>query len=363
MILMQDSMDDIYDIDAYDINLREMRMENQIMIPEGEFVYYDGREFQTAEDNPTSIVHTELNKQLIRAIGFQNYGNQPKEENEDISDVCSYHINVGHGNCSIIVFCENGSYNIWMVDCSVFDFTNKHNYSSNLEDCLQSIFNKFGIDRISKLMITHLHYDHINGIEYLIKRGWIDANTEVWMNIQYPWKQPTYNRILLQLSALGVKFIDPIIGNSTKNIHILYPDVSYNKKNKAPKNNINNASVLYQICFGENRMLFTGDIETEGWENVSTCMPNLCKTTYYCISHHGSITGHIRSNCMPANRCITTLADCAELTSLQVLMGRDGAYKGVYSRKVLGDFKNIEETEKAQKYFCLDWKTGKARSV
>ena len=110
-------------------------------------------------------------------------------------------------------------------------------------------------------------------------------------------------------------------------------------------------------------MLFTGDIETEGWENVSTCMPNLCNTTYYCISHHGSITGHIRSNCMPANRCITTLADCAELTSLQVLMGRDGAYKGVYSRKVLGDFKNIEETEKAQKYFCLDWKTGKARIV
>ena len=92
------------DIDAYDINLREMRMENQIMIPEGEFVYYDGREFQTTEDNPTSIVHTELNKQLIRAIGFQNYRNQPKEENEDISDVCSYHINVGHGNCSIIVF-------------------------------------------------------------------------------------------------------------------------------------------------------------------------------------------------------------------------------------------------------------------
>ena len=66
---------------------------------------------------------------------------------------------------------------------------------------------------------------------------------------------------------------------------------------------------------------------------------------------------------MPANRYITTLADCTELTSLQVLMGRDGAYKGVYNRKVLGDFKNIEETEKAQKYFCLDWKTGKARSV
>ena len=115
--------------------------------------------------------------------------------------------------------------------------------------------------------------------------------------------------------------------------------------------------------FGENSMLFTGDIETEGWENVSTCMPNLCKSTYYCISHHGSITGHIRSNCMPANCCITTLADCADSTRLQVLMGRDGAYKGVYSRKVLGDFKNIEKTEEAQKYLSLDWKTGKVRSV
>ena len=44
-------------------------------------------------------------------------------------------------------------------------------------------------------------------------------------------------------------------------------------------------------------------------------------------------------------------------------MGRDGAYKGVYSRKVLGDFKNIEKTEEVQKYLSLDWKTGKAHSV
>ena len=64
MILMKDSMDDIYDIDAYDINLREMQMDNQIAIPQGEFVYFDGRRFQTAEDNPTSVMHSELNIRL-----------------------------------------------------------------------------------------------------------------------------------------------------------------------------------------------------------------------------------------------------------------------------------------------------------
>lgn len=70
-------------------------------------------------------------------------------------------------------------------------------------------------------------------------------------------------------------------------------------------------------------------------------------------------TRHQRTiNCMPVNRCITTLADCADLTKLQVLMGRDGAYKGVYSRNVLKEFKNIVKTEEAQKFFSLDWETG-----
>ena len=279
-------MDDIYDIDAYDINLREMQMDNQVTIPQGEFVYCNGRSFRTAEDDPLSIMHTELNRQLIRRIGFENYGNQPEEINENISDVHSYHINVGHGNCSIIVYRGNASYNMWMVDCSVFDFTNRHNYSLNLDDCLNSIRNKFGVEHISKLLITHLHYDHINGIEHLIMKGWIDANTEV-----------------LQLNALGVRFIDPIVGNSTKNIHILYPNVSFNRKNMAPKNNINNTSVLYQICFGGSSMLFTGDIETEGWDTVSTCMPYLRKSTYYCISHHGSITGHLRNDWKTGKVC------------------------------------------------------------
>ncbi len=36
MILMRDSMDAIYDLDAYDINLREMQMDNQVTIPQGE---------------------------------------------------------------------------------------------------------------------------------------------------------------------------------------------------------------------------------------------------------------------------------------------------------------------------------------
>lgn len=105
-------------------------------------------------------------------------------------------------------------------------------------------------------------------------------------------------------------------------------------------------------------MIFTGDIETEG-EKVSACMPNLCESTYYCISWQ--YYRAYSKNCIPANHPIATLADCARLTNLKILMGRDGAYKGVYSGKVLGDFMNIEKTEDSQKYFRLDWKTGEVR--
>lgn len=46
MIIMHDSIDSIY-ADAYDINLREMRIQNQI--PQGEFVYYNGESFHPSE--------------------------------------------------------------------------------------------------------------------------------------------------------------------------------------------------------------------------------------------------------------------------------------------------------------------------
>lgn len=357
MILMRDSLEGIYDIETYDINLRKMEIQNQNL--QGEFLYYNGENFQTADNNPTSIMYSELNKQLISTMGYEHYGNQPQEITTNISEAYSYHINVGHGNCSIIVYCESNTYKMWMVDCSVFDFTNKQNYASNLDACMDFITKRFEVCKLSKLLITHLHYDHINGIEHLIKKGWIDSNTEVWMNIRYPWKQPTYSRILLQLQALGVRFIDPIVGNSTTNINILYPNISFSEKNKAPGNNINNASVLYQICLNGKSMLFTGDIEAEGWNNVLKCMPYLAKSTYYCISHHGSITGHIRNKCTLAERKIRTLSDCAVISEKQVLMGRNGAYQGVYSQSVLKDFKDIQKTEEADKYIRLEWQTGK----
>lgn len=354
MILVQDSFDSIYDINTYDVNLREMGINEAF--PQGEYIYYDGKRFRSAEDDPTAIIHSELNRQLRESSLFSEPEKQ--EDSDTVSDVYSYHVNIGHGNCSIIVFKDNHKHYMWMVDCSVFDMINRQNYCRNLDLCLDDIKNVFGITRISKLLVTHLHYDHINGIQHLINAGWIDKDTEVWMNIKYPWPQATNNRLLLRLNALSVKFVDPICRNSTVHLRILYPARSFDKTYQAPKNNINNASIVYQICFNGQKMLFPGDIETEGWDDVKNCFPHLAESTFYCISHHGSITGHLRNGCSNKNASIKNLADCGSNTKVQILMGRNQAYRGIFSKKVLNDFKNIVKTEDAEHYIKLKWDTG-----
>ena len=56
------------------------------------------------------------------------------------TDICSYHVNVGHGNCSIIAFRKEGRSILWLVDCSVRETTySSRNYASNLDKCLTDI--------------------------------------------------------------------------------------------------------------------------------------------------------------------------------------------------------------------------------
>lgn len=317
----------------------------------------EGNFVQISEDNLLEKANTHktakgefYRNNVYRTSFLTRKNSNPKDaEISRVSNLFSYHINVGHGNCSILVIDYGCTKKIWMVDCSDFDFINNHSYWSNIESCINHICLKHDLDnfRIDKFFLTHTHFDHFSGMKRLINEKYLNG-AEVWINLHYSWASPIYNEILSKLKTIGVSFIEPIEQNSTGNINIWHPTLrtvrsktqKYINDNVKEIKNVNNSSVIYQFVFDDNSIVFPGDIETQGWDSINKCFPYLNKTSYFCISHHGSLNGHVRNYC-PEGMRISCIADCNKMFKNAILMGRDKAYNGIYSTKVLSDFSNL----------------------
>lgn len=299
------------------------------------------------------------------------------------TNVVSYHVNVGHGNCSIVLVESGSSCQIWMVDCSLPDKTdNWHNYQSNLNEAFQAISKRLGKRKdeqihIDRFFLTHVHHDHYNGIDYLVDHHYIDDRTICYINLFYQMASPTYINTLTKLKNANVKFVEPVTNNNGDAIRFLHPDCRVYRSKPSAKNAIgnnlivgkpNNSSVVIRFELGGIVMVFPGDLEREGFEHMSSkasCSPYLANTDYYVISHHGSINGHPTIPCMNPTRPWPTPLECVSHNSLSkaILMGRDGSYSGIYHPKVTSYWKGIAGgliyTEKATHYVELDWASGK----
>ncbi len=340
-------------------------------IHEGQYVYYLNDRFTNASKDKiakrnvywNNLYRGKLNKKQTR----QNDDTRISKK----SDIFSYHINVGHGNCSIIVIKEPDKVRLWMVDCSDYDFTNHRNYSNNIDECLDFIREKFGEKnlKINKFFLTHPHFDHYSGMLRLINSRLIDGGTVFYLNTHYSMPSEKLRYILRQLHILGSVIIEPLT-RQNNNVEILYPDIRTIRVNTPlyygqvvrvqPKPN--NASVVLQIKFNEKSMLFTGDIETQGWDIIPNCYPLLKNTSYYVVSHHGSINGHLRNVCPRPRNKVADVSQCAGRSTIQILMGRDHAFHGIYSPQVTGSFRNLIYSERNNagnqcSFAEIDWQT------
>lgn len=361
-------------------------------IREGWFVYYDeGEQFLFSYGNLSPYARkqfrtfNELQMQLK-----QRY----IDENSDMAavparflnpkgvTVTSYHINVGHGNCSIILLQAGGQYNIWMVDCSLIDKSNWNNYTNNLQICFNDITKKLQLQageafHVDRFFLTHTHFDHFNGMKYLIDNGYIDGNTLCYMNLYYNWANEKYLRILEKLKTANVKFVEPVSGNSNRAISFFHPEcrlyrstatiIDAPSKYRIVNSSVNDSSTVIRFNLGGKSMVFSGDLEQNGFKSMTRaakCSPLLNASNYYTISHHGSINGHPDMLCQNPNQPNPTPLHCiTNNISKAILMGRDGAFRGIYSPIVVRYWSGIpdvlEYTEHTSHYLELDWRSGK----
>lgn len=311
-------------------------------VREGRYVYKSNHDVYEIADNDYRVAQIrERYNRLIDNL-MPNIVETPNFSYNNVNLLCSYHINVGHGNHSLLVFESNGRVYIWMVDSSDYDFISHRYYRNNINDCLTHIKHKFQLTdpiHIDVVMLTHPHYDHYSGFNYYINTNMIDNKTVAYINLRHKIANHNFNNLLSQLNNLGVVIIEPFRQNSCNNIRILYPDFQ-NINNHL---SLNNLSSVYNISFDEESFfVFPGDLETAGWKSmdVHACCPYMTNPHFYAISHHGSINGHKRNMlCQCRHAYINDIKDCLHKNTITVLMGRDKAFSGIYAQQVLNDFK------------------------
>lgn len=344
-------------------------------VVENEYVYYapnSDSQFENASQSPLvlELVSEEReNRENVVVVDNPEELDSLLEAFAVYDVVESFHVNVGHGNCSLILAYNErkDKYKLMMVDCSVFDYTNKRNYATNLKKCFDYIAKKLHISadsvKLSAFLLTHTHYDHYSGLEYLIDKGYVDSSTIFSMNIWYGCTAKTWNRILGKMK--GFKVIEPI---SVRNPFVVFPDRrQVNKRSGYPNervvSKVNDSSAVYWLGYHWRGMVFPGDLEQKGLEEMNKnhwCRRLYHYCLYYCVSHHGSITGHINVKCQH-EPCATKLKCVSHGLRRAIIMGRDGAFSGIYSPVVINDFgKRIIYSEKdymgnSIRFAELDW--------
>ena len=347
---------------------------------DGSFVKIIGKDgelvLSSAEEDEGPLLnkkkHGEITENIARLEGKSD-GNI--FQRGKITKALSYHVNVGHGNASFLVVCfDDNSIKpvIVMVDCKL---NNRGSDKINFKACVDYIEDRFSMNghdfELDMFLLTHPHFDHYSGIHFLLENGYITGNTGIWLNCRYDYPGSFYNSVLEPLASLtsSPKFINPIRTNGSRSMNIWYPENIIRRTGNASGNvqieeNPNNASVLTQFLFDiggrEAGILFTGDIETEGWNKVK-CPPGLGNIQNYCISHHGSRNGHERNFCHSGQN-IGKITDCPNSIRNAVLMGRGGAYPGIYHQPALNEFGTLVRKTEGTRFLEIDLLSGLCRA-
>lgn len=182
---------------------------------------------------------------------------------------------VGQGDCTLLET-PDGS-NI-LIDCGMKDF--KYNSGENIVPYLK----RRGISKIDLLILTHLHYDHIGGIEYILNNFDVktiadngsNANNSLLSKMD---KFITEKRIPKEKFYRG----DYIEGYGNLRLFFLHPE-----REDTLRKSEHSKSIVLKLKYGETEVLFLSDLNYEGEGVITNTYKDFLKSDILKISHHGS---------------------------------------------------------------------------
>lgn len=199
-------------------------------------------------------------------------------------------LDVGHGDSSVIYLSNGQSENEHVI---VIDIVDSNKLLIELEN--------HNIKVIDLIIISHSDIDHCRGVnDFLEKFMTAGSVKKICFNLDK--RQPTqvmrsflkkfleiYRKkcITLQQGQIDTSIQrKELISNDKSKLFLVYPNVAECTEAYL-KNDTNNASIVCLFESGACNILFSGDLEADGWERLLERMPGL-KCDVLKMPHHGA---------------------------------------------------------------------------
>jgi competence protein ComEC len=193
-------------------------------------------------------------------------------------------LDIGQGDCALIQTADDQNI---LVDCGTMTFT----YNSG-ERTIAPYLRRNGISKIDLLIITHLHSDHIGGINYLLQNFKIGKILESGQRIRTQFTKTMDSLIACNgITREKIRSGDLINDLNNLRLYFLFPTNDFvDAAGNTIGNNLNNGSVTFILKYKDTRFFFGGDIEKEAEKFLNDTYSDFLRTDILKVAHHGSNT-------------------------------------------------------------------------
>lgn len=197
---------------------------------------------------------------------------------------------VGQGDAALLEFPDDRRL---LIDAGPW-----HEYTDAAERVLLPYFAKQGIRRLQAAVITHPHADHLGGLPSLLA-SWLQIDTVYWCGIKSDSElEKKCERRLdsLRVPRRALRRGETLTQFEPAQIAVL----ASGRKDKGIVENLNNASTVLKVVWGETALLFAGDAEWQS-EWRMTRHAGILDSDLLKVAHHGSKT----SSTLPFLQAVT----------------------------------------------------------